>query len=75
MNGRVAVFEIKYSNSVDMMAADCDKALAQIDKRMYAKAFEEAYEQVICYGVVFYKKRCLVVSEKRNYTLPEDGSV
>ena len=75
VNGRVAVFEIKYSNSVDMMAADCDKALAQIDKRMYAKAFEEAYEQVICYGVAFYKKRCLVVSEKRNYTLPEDGSV
>ena len=70
VNGRVAVFEIKYSNSVDMMAADCDKVLAQIDKRMYAKAFEESYEQVTCYGVAFYKKRCLVVSEKKNYTLP-----
>ena len=40
----------------------CDKALRQIDQRMYAKDFEDEYDSdhIHCYGIAFYKKRCFV---------------
>ncbi len=57
---RVAVFEVKYSKSLEKLSGDCDEALLQIDDRMYVKEFEEDYSQILCYGISFYKKRCLV---------------
>ena len=42
---------------------DFKSNLVQIDERMYAKEFEDAYEEVLCYGIAFYKKRCLVKSK------------
>lgn len=57
---RAAVFEVKYSNTLKELSGDCSKALAQIDERMYAEEFEEDYSRVVCYGMSFYKKRCLV---------------
>ncbi len=57
---RAAVFEVKYSKSLEKLSGDCDEALQQMDDRMYAEEFEEDYSQVICYGISFYKKRCLV---------------
>ena len=35
-------------------------ALEQINTRMYAAEYEDDYDQIICYGIAFYKKRCLV---------------
>ena len=61
--GRVAVFEAKYSKALDRMSADCKEALIQIDDRMYAKEFEESSDQVYCYGISFFKKRCLVMKK------------
>ena len=58
--GRVVIFEAKYSRSLDGMEQDCKKALDQMDERMYAREYEDNYNQVICYGIAFYKKRCLV---------------
>ncbi len=60
VNGRVAVFEVKYSKSLKDMAADCEKAVGQIDARMYAEEFEDTYDEIFCYGISFFKKRCLV---------------
>lgn len=60
VNCRVAVFEAKYSTALSRLSADCDAALWQIDERMYAKEFEDDYDTVLCYGVSFFKKRCLV---------------
>lgn len=60
MGDRMAVFEVKYSKSQDNLENECLKAIAQIDDKMYAKEFEEDYSQVICYGISFYKKRCVV---------------
>ena len=57
---RVAVFEAKYSASLEQLADDCHKALMQIDERMYGEAFEDSYDKVLCFGIAFYKKRCLV---------------
>ena len=56
----VAIFEAKYSRTQDAMPKDCAAALEQIEARQYAKEFEEDYDSVLCYGIAFYKKRCLV---------------
>lgn len=60
VNGQAAVFEAKYSNALEYMESDCNRAIAQIDARMYAKELEDDYDHVFCYGIAFYKKRCLV---------------
>ncbi len=57
---KAAVFEAKYSKTLNKMQDDCEKALAQIDERMYAKEYEDDYDEVFCYGISFYKKRCVV---------------
>lgn len=62
VNGRVAVFEVKKSDALADLTSDCESALAQIDDRMYAKEFEDDYDEVLCYGISFFKKRCLVKS-------------
>ena len=59
-NGRMAIFETKYSKRMENMDSDCDKALQQIRKRMYAEEYEEDYDQIFCYGISFFRKRCLV---------------
>ena len=58
--GKVAIFEAKYSQSIENLETDCNKALNQINKKMYAKDFEDSYDEVLCFGISFYKKRCLV---------------
>lgn len=60
VTGQVAVFEAKYSRKLDDLERDCQKVLDQIDTKMYAKEFEDTYDEVLCYGISFYKKRCLV---------------
>lgn len=62
INGHVAIFEAKRAAALDNLESECDKALKQIDERMYARDFEDAYdsEHIHCYGIAFYKKRCLV---------------
>ena len=57
---RVAIFEAKYSRTQDAMSKDCAAALQQIEDRQYAKEFEDDYDSALCYGIAFYKKRCLV---------------
>ena len=59
-NGQLALFEVKYSSTLDQMKQSCQKALAQIDEKMYAKEFEDSYDKILCYGIAFFKKRCLV---------------
>ncbi len=63
VTGQVAVFEAKYSRKLEDLEKDCQKALDQINTKMYEKEFEDAYEEVLCYGIAFYKKRCLVKSK------------
>lgn len=59
-NGRVAVFEAKYSKMFQKLESDCNKAINQIESRMYAREFEENGDDVFCYGIAFFKKRCCV---------------
>ena len=59
-NMRVAIFEVKYSEKKAYLEKDCDRALDQIRDRQYFVEFEDEYEEVFCYGISFWKKRCLV---------------
>ena len=59
-NGSVAVFEAKYSKTLKQLEEDCSAAVKQIEDRMYAKEFEENGDEVFCYGIAFFKKRCLI---------------
>ena len=61
-DGWVAIFEIKYSDSPEELETDCEKAIRQMDERMYAVEYDEQYpaERILCYGISFFKKRCLV---------------
>ncbi len=57
---RIAIFEVKYAKSPDGLIKACDAALAQMESRKYGEEFQDDYATVICYGIAFYKKRCLV---------------
>ena len=59
-NGRIAVFEIKYAQTSASLPTACEAALTQIATRMYAQEFEDDYDQIYCYGIAFFKKRCLI---------------
>ena len=59
-NGKVAIFEVKYSQSMKQLNKDCDKALAQMKERKYAEDYKDRYKDIFCYGISFYKKECLV---------------
>ncbi len=57
---RVAVFEVKYAKSKEQLRKACEDAVMQIDSKMYGEEFREDYSKVMCFGVSFFKKRCLV---------------
>ena len=60
INGRVAIFEVKRTKILKNLEIECDNALKQIDERMYADDFSDDYDDIICYGISFFKKRCMV---------------
>lgn len=59
-NGRVAIFEAKYAGKLVGLSGACDAALQQIDDRLYAEDFRDDYDDILCYGIAFFKKRCMV---------------
>lgn len=63
--GKVAIFEAKYSMQAKTLEQDCEKAIRQIKQKMYAVEFEDEYDEVICYGISFYKKRCVVKKQMK----------
>ena len=65
--GRVALFEAKYAKTLDGLEASCEAALRQIEDRQYAKDFADDYDDIQCYGIAFYKKRCLVKKNHENH--------
>ena len=64
---QVAIFEAKYAKTLDGLEASCEAALQQIEDRQYAKDFADDYDDILCYGIAFYKKRCLVKKNNENH--------
>ena len=52
--GKVAIFgSKKKSQNPEEMKLDCEKAIKQINEKMYANEFEDAYDEILCYGISF----------------------
>ena len=62
-NSCVVIFEAKVAKSPDELPKACDAALRQIEARQYVEDFRDEYDEILCYGIAFYKKRCLVKRE------------
>lgn len=60
VHARVAVFEAKYTKVLEHLESECDTALRQMDRQSYAKDFTDDYDEIFCYGISFFKKRCMV---------------
>ena len=65
VNGRVAIFEAKYTKNQEKLESTCNTALQQIDERLYAKEYEDDYDQILCYGISFFKNGVLSRKSKR----------
>ena len=55
INARVAIFEAKYTKALENLSSACDSALQQMNEKLYAKEYEDDYDQIFCYGISFFK--------------------
>ena len=59
--GRAIVFELKAVKSLQELEKGCEAALRQIEEKKYQEELrQEGYENILAYGVCFYRKECLV---------------
>lgn len=60
-NGRAVVLELKVVKRFQEMEKGCRKALRQIEEKKYKDALrQEGYEDILAYGICFYRKECMV---------------
>lgn len=59
------VIELKYARSFKELDQACERALEQVKDRRYDEALrEDGRNEVLAYGIAFWKKRCKVVVER-----------
>ena len=59
------IMELKYANSFNNLDQACERALEQIKDRRYDQTLrEDGRNEILAYGIAFYKKRCKVVVER-----------
>lgn len=59
------VIELKYARSFKELDQACERALEQIKDRRYDEALrEDGRNEVLAYGIAFWKKRCKVLAER-----------
>ena len=60
VRGKAVIIEIKISKTYQGLEEKCDEALRQIEEKNYEEALrEEGYQDILKYGVAFYKKECM----------------
>ena len=59
-NRRALIIETKHVAREDALPKGCSDALRQIRERGYAAGLGSGYRHILCYGIAFYKKECLV---------------
>ena len=58
---RAVIIEIKICDKPKEIFTKCDAALDQIEKKKYEEELnEEGYEDIIKYGIAFYRKDCII---------------
>lgn len=63
-NDRVFIFELKRTKAESDMEKAYFAALNQIRDKHYDDEYIDSYDEIIHYGVAFYKKKCLVKLEE-----------
>jgi hypothetical protein len=64
-NYGAAIFELKIAKTRGKMKEACNQALEQIEKKSYAAELEkEGYRDILCYGVAFCGKECIVKADQ-----------
>lgn len=59
--GRAVILELKVVKSYGDLERGCEAALLQIEEQRYREELkQEGYEDILAYGICFYKKECLV---------------
>ena len=65
VRGKAVIIEIKISKTYQGLEEKCDEALRQIEEQKYEEALrEEGYQDILKYGVAFYKKECMAKMQK-----------
>ena len=63
------ILELKYAQDGNLEQA-CRKALAQTTEVHYAEILEDqGINEILCYGISFYKKSCMVMCKKQKSTV------
>ena len=63
IRGKAVIIEIKVAGSWKELKKKCTEALKQIEEKDYeAELRREGYQNIMKYGVAFYKKECMVKS-------------
>ena len=64
MRGKAIIIEIKVAKTYQDLEEKCDEALRQIEEQKYEEALrQEGYQDILKYGVAFYRKECMVKAE------------
>ncbi len=62
-DGRGIILELKVVRRFQDMEKGCQEAIRQIEERKYKDELrQEGYENILAYGICFYRKECLVVA-------------
>ena len=60
VRGKAVIIEIKISETYRDLEKKCDEALRQIEEQRYDEALrQEGYQNIMKYGVAFYRKECM----------------
>ena len=63
-NARAAVIETKHSSTLKDLGANVSEALRQIVEKKYDAEVREELDNVLLWGMAFFKKRCLARAER-----------
>ena len=65
VRGKAIIIEIKVAKTYQGLEEKCDEALQQIEEQKYEETLrQEGYQDILKYGVAFYRKECMVKAKK-----------
>ena len=60
VRGKAVIIEIKVAKTYQELEKKCDEALRQIEEQRYEEELrQEGYQNIMKYGVAFYRKECM----------------
>ena len=72
--GRAVIIEIKAVKSFGEMEKGREEALLQIEERGYRRELmQEGYQDILAYGICFFRKECLVGMERKYGNVNYEG--